>query len=167
MSIINDTKEIIEQIEKIKENLKSDFTNDGLFANMEIRKFSDTTQIERNNRKNPSFHKSYKKGLGKRKLFRVTNLKTAIPYLDIKSILNISLLNKEFNYFIKSIYFYKFVDNIREFKKIQEKKKKLKLKRRMSLSSKNSQISQKTITEQIVGGFYGTLSGTFSLFGNF
>lgn len=176
MSIINDAEEIIFQLEKIKENLNSEYlsnsnslTNNSndkeLFAHMEVRKFSGNIfeRKDQERRKNSSFYKN-RINKEKTKNFRVTYLRTVIPYLNIKSIMNLSLLNKEFHYFIKSIYFYKFVENIREFKKSKIKRS-MKIQRKMSLSSKNSHISQKSITDHVVGGLYGAVSGTFSLFG--
>ena len=57
------------------------------------------------------------------------------------------------------------MENIREFKKNKEMKKDLKYQRKFSLTSKNSQVSQKSITNQVVGGFFGAISGTMSAFG--
>jgi len=173
MSIINDTKEIIEQIEKIKENLNNGFiSNTNLIQNddkdiltyKEVRKYSAAIHDNKEKRKNNS---SYNQKKQKKKYFPIYYCSSVFPYLDTKTILNASLLNKESNIFIKSIYFYKFMNNIREFKKKAERKKNLKLHRKKSISSKNSQVSEMSITSKVVGGFYGVLSGTFSLLGNF
>ena len=49
--------------------------------------------------------------------FKVIYLSTVIEFLELETILNLSLINKQFFYFIKSIYFFKFMNNARESKK--------------------------------------------------
>ncbi len=116
MNILTDTKNLIEILEKVKENtgLNKNSHSGSIFNSLEVRKGSAT--YDANNESKPIVTKS------KKYYFRISFLKGSIQYLDIKSSLNLSLVNKEFNYFIKSIYFYKFMSDINIFRQRKSKK---------------------------------------------
>lgn len=109
MNLLSDAKKLVEHLEKVKENLSLNKSTTGsIFSALELRKGSflgsETTDLKQIVTKSKKYH------------FRITFMKDAIQFLDIKSILNLCLVNKEFNYFVKSIYFYKFMTDARNSK---------------------------------------------------
>ena len=173
MNIIKETTLIQKEIEQIKQNLSNNkFLNlqnstnnpNSMFNTLEIRKISESSSLnpEKNmeNVNNSFYAKNINKA--KRKIFRVTYLKTVIPYLDLKSMLNISILNKEFYYFIKSIYFYKFMDNIKNFK--NKKNIPIKDNYKTPKKSNNSNIYSvgNNLNEQTSAGKIGSLFGALT-----
>jgi hypothetical protein len=110
-----------------------------------------------------------KNKIEKRKVFRVTYLRTAIQFLDLKSIMNLSVLNKEFNYFIKSIYFYKFLENIRYYnlyKKLGNDNFQTPKKSKF-VSVGNTPVYNNYSATKMVGSLLGALTGAFSSLGKF
>lgn len=91
------------------------------------------------------------------KQFRITYLRTVIKYLDYESIFNLSLVNKEFYSFLTSIYYYKFISQVKGKHKKNEKSVEL----NSSFSSNNSLFSNK---KKGGGGFFSALTGALSLF---
>jgi hypothetical protein len=181
MSIINEAQKIIKEIEQIKQNLSTDKFNiasnslntSSIFAAMEVRKKSDSSliQVDKNNDNiSLNFINKNKAKKEKRKIFRVTYLRTVIPYLDLKNILNLSLLNKEFLHFIKSIYFYKFLDNLKEYriqKKINESINKTPKKTNIYSVGNISNSNEHYSARKVVGSFFGAITGAFNVFGNY
>jgi hypothetical protein len=145
MSLLSESKVLLESIEKVKENLgldKNKISGTNLFNALEIRKGS---ALDANNESKPLVTKP------KKYYFRITFIKGAIQFLDIKSCLNLSLVNKEFSYFIKSIYFYKFMSEV----DIIKKKKNEKLKA-------NKEIDKVILKKNKAnGGFMGKFVGAF------
>jgi len=177
MSIINEIKNINKEIEKIKQNNSTnkfpdsyDSSNqNNIFASMEIRKKSDNSliQVEKTNENNISFMPKNINKKEKRKIFRVTYLRTAIPFLDLKSIMNIGLLNKEFYYFINSIYFYKFIENVRMSnieKRFKEESIKTPKKTKFT-SVGNTPVDNQYSATKMVGSLFGAITGAFSVLG--
>lgn len=132
--MLNDAKMLLEVLESTKEKLgiknSNNYLNEnsnpctsGIFSHLEIRKHTLTSNISSSD---SSQHPSSKnmphivsKPINKNKkyYFRISFLKNSIQFLDLKTILNLSLVNKEFSYFIKSVYFYKFMQNMVNKKK--------------------------------------------------
>ena len=56
----------------------------------------------------------------KNRKFRITYLTTVIQFLDLNSLISLSLVNKEFYYFLSSIYAYKFIIQIQRHQKIMK-----------------------------------------------
>lgn len=183
MSLIYDIKAIQKEIERIKninitENKYASATGianantNTLFASLEVRKKSNASLIQIDNKTSENVNAFITKKIEKnekRKIFRVTYLRTVIPYLDIKAILNISLLNKEFSYFIKSVYIYKFIEIMRMQKlknKIKEDKIKTPKKTNNIYSVGNSaNVNESSSATKVVGSLFGAITGAFSVFG--
>ena len=89
------------------------------------------------------------------KQLRITYLRTVIKYLDYQSMFNLSLVNKEFYSFLTSIYFYKFISQVKEG---QKNNKTAEL--NTSFSSNNSLFASK----KKGGGFLSALTGALSIF---
>lgn len=156
MNILNESKILLESLDKIKETVKSDKgrSNSSLFKGIEIRKKSvaenkpiDISQYDNNT----SISKAVKKT--KKIVFRVTYMRSVIQFLDLSTILNISLVNKEFLFFIKSVYFFKLMNDA---KSANDKIRQDKLKR------KNKQLHKVDDS-----GLLGKLTGAFSYFGKY
>lgn len=175
MSLKNEITNISKEIENIKQNINSNkfqaplnsINQNTIFAAMEIRKKSDNSlyQVDKSSENSNTFMNKNKKD--KRKIFRVTYLRTAIPFLDIKSILNLSLLNKEFHHFLKSIYFYKFLDNVRCYnlnQKLSHDSFKTPKKSKF-VSVGNTPVDSNYSATKMVGSLLGALTGAFSNFG--
>lgn len=179
MSLINEIRNINKEIDCIKQNTNcnkfqapsNSINQNTIFAAMEIRKKSDNSlyHIDKNGENANTFINKNANTKEKRKIFRITYLRTAISFLDLKSILNLSLLNKEFNYFIKSVYFYKFLDNIRSFnnnkKLVNENFKTPKKSKFVSVG--NTPVDNNYSATKMVGSFLGALTGAFSAFGKY
>lgn len=90
------------------------------------------------------------------KQLRITYLRTVIKYLDYQSMFNLSLVNKEFYSFLNSIYFYKFISQVKEGQKSNAKTAEL----NTSFSSNNSLFASK----KKGGGFLSALTGALSIF---
>lgn len=178
MSLINEIRTINKEIEELKQNLtvnkfkapSNSINPNTIFAALDIRKKSDNSlyQVDKNSDNSTSFLNRYTNKKEKRKIFRVSYLRTAIPFLDLKSILNLSLLNKEFCYFIKSIYFYKFLQIVRIsnlYKKENQNNFKTPKKSKF-VSVGNTPINNNFSATNMVGSLFGALTGAFSSLGN-
>ncbi len=162
MSLIDEAKKLSEILGKVKDKLglqnKEVTSRSGsLFKALEVRKNSITHE-----------HHDSKLIVNKAKKyhFRISFLRNAIQFLDIKSILNLSLVNKEFSYFVKSVYFYKFMSNVKEFSK---KREILKLKQSKNIIvQSNTNVNtaqtqgQSTIFGSVVSAF-GSVLGNICL----
>ena len=81
----------------------------------ELSNTNPNTQINNNNNKTSTLNIneiSKRKQSPNKKHFHITYLRTVIQFLDYNSILSLTLVNKEFNAFFSSIYYYKFVSQI-------------------------------------------------------
>ncbi len=177
MTLKNEITKINKEIDQIKQNINSNkfqapsncINQNTIFAAMEIRKKSDNSlyQVDKNNENPNTFVKKNTNKIEKRKIFRVTYLRTAIPFLDIKSIFSLSLLNKEFYYFVKSVYFYKFLDNVRSYnrnKRFNNDNSKTPKKSKFVSVGNTPQDSNYSATK-MVGSLLGALTGAFSTLG--
>jgi hypothetical protein len=177
MSLINEIRSISKEIDQIKQNSScnkfqapsNSINQNTIFAAMEIRKKSDNSlyQVDKNSENTNTFINKNTNKKEKRKIFRVSYLRTAIPFLDLKDILNLSILNKEFNYFIKSIYFYKFLNNVRSYnltKKIGNNNFRTPKKNKFESVGNTPAVSNYSATK-MVGSLFGALTGAFSAFG--
>jgi len=177
MSLLNELTIISKEIDQIKQNINSNkfqapfnsMNQNTIFAALEIRKKSDNSlyHVDKNSENANTFINKNTKKKEKRKVFRLTYLRTAIPFLDLKSILNLSLVNKEFYYFIKSIYFYKFIDNVKFFnlnKKLGDNNFKTPKKSKF-VSVGNTPIENNYSASKMMGSLLGALSGAFSTYG--
>jgi hypothetical protein len=117
MNILSEAKQLIDNLDKVKDQLglSKVSTNQSLFKEMEIRKNSlKDTYLGANSLSSEPLISKIAPTKTKKLAFRVTYLKSVMQFLDLNSMLNISLVSKEFYYFIKSIYFFKFVSDGRE-----------------------------------------------------
>jgi hypothetical protein len=114
MEIIDESQKLLQIIEKIKETIekKKDTSLDdsNLFKGIEVRKVSHDG-IKTEDQKEQLLNKAIKQ---KRVAFKVSYLTTVIQFLDLKTILNISQVNRQFYHFIKSIYFFKIMNNVKD-----------------------------------------------------
>ncbi len=179
MNILNEIKNINKEIEAVKQNVSinkisslqdSSYTG-SLFSAMEIRRKSDNSliQVEKSNESNLSFMPKNVNRKEKRKIFRITYLRTAVPFLDLKSIMNIGLLNKEFYYFIFSIYFYKIINNVKLHnieKKLKEDNLKTPKKSKFT-SVGNTPVDNQYSASKMVGSLFGAITGAFNVLGIF
>lgn len=161
MNLLNESKNLIENLEKIKENLGLNKPTGPLFKELEVRKKSvqqEKIDISKQDTLSKIAHNKNKKNY-----FRVTYMKSVIQFLDIKTILDISILNKEFHFFIKSVYFYKFINDAITSNK---KRKILKKNSTTSVTSTTSGASSKTNPEKKGDyNFFGKITGAFSYLG--
>ncbi|MCQ2817223.1 MAG: hypothetical protein MJ252_08165, partial [archaeon] len=90
--------------------------------------------------------------------FKPTLLITVIKYLDIKTILVLSLVNKEFYYFTHSIYFYMFITQMRQ------RKEKLNTGRinKDNFTPKKEKIERKPQSENKSSSFFSKLTGAIT-----
>jgi len=171
MNVLSEIKQIRENLEKLREKFnptnnpylnkqsnQQTQTNTSLFSAMEIRKGTVTTKLEKSDGQINSDKISKVLTKSKKNNFRVTYLKDTIQFMDMKSILNLTLVNKEFNYFIKSIYFFKFMKQINRYKSSNYKKKEEKFLEKEKFKEKEKEI-EKSSTK---GGLFGNFVGAFS-----
>lgn len=97
----------------------------------------------------------------KSKKFRITYLLSIIQFLDYNSIFNLSLTNKEFHYFFSSIWYYKFISQIKEY---QKKTNKNSDKKETSLNNSFSSQGSLFSSKKKGGGFLSALTGALSYF---
>jgi hypothetical protein len=113
MEIIDESKKLLATIEKIKETMnpkKEETHNLELFKGIELHR-SPIGEKPENSKE--ILGKAIKT---KKAVFRVSYLTTVIQFLDLKTILNISLVNRQFYHFIKSIYLLKIMNNVKQSK---------------------------------------------------
>ena len=92
--------------------------------------------------------------------FRITYLTTVIQFLDLNSLISLSLVNKEFYYFLSSIYVYKFIIKIQRHQKIMKYNNKKDIK-----SIKIDNINKTTNLNKKGGySFFSALTGALSYF---
>ena len=141
MSILEVSKEIIKNINTLKEKRKS--------MNKENEKSNLNITLE-------SKKSKYKKNIK----FRITYLTTVIQFLDLNSLISLSLVNKEFYYFLSSIYVYKFIIKIQRHQKI------MKYNNKKDIKSIKSDNINKTTNLNKKGGysFFSALTGALSYF---
>ena len=91
---------------------------------------------------------------------RITYLTTVIQFLDLNSLISLSLVNKEFYYFLSSIYVYKFIIQIQRHQKI------MKYNNKKDIKSIKSDNINKTTNLNKKGGysFFSALTGALSYF---
>ena len=140
MSILEVTKEIINDIDSLKNREKT--------INKENNIDSLNTSLKNHH------NKKYKK-------FKITYLRTIIQFLDLNSFISLSLVNKEFYYFLSSIYAYKFINQIQSHQKLMKHKKK-----NPNIKSVKTDNSNKTTNSIKKGGysFFSALTGALSYF---
>jgi hypothetical protein len=165
MNVLSEIKQISENLEKFRERFNltninnvnkshnQQTQNTSIFSAMEIRKGSVSTKIDKTEAQSTIDKISKVLTKSKKYNFRVTYLKDTIQFMDLKSILNLTLVNKEFNYFIKSIYFYKFMKQIKKYKSTNYKRKEEKSKEKEKEKEK-----EKSSTKGILGNFVGAFS---------
>lgn len=163
MNFLQEAKEILEVIHSVKEK-RSNKKN--IMQSTIERKDSRKWSIRESISNNAQIQKTQIKGSGSQgeKQFRITYLRTVIPYLDIESILDLSAVNREFNQFIISIYFYKFISDMRISQKqkrtLQLSKGKKDTKQPSSTSTKKDDLKTSAIPQS---GFFSKLTGAFSI----
>ena len=140
MSILESTKEIINEINSLRSlenSINKQNTNESL----------NTSQ------------NSHKKK--KIKKFRITYLRSVIQFLDLNSFISLSLVNKEFYYYLSSIYAYKFINQIQNHQKLMKKKKKS-----PQIKTVKTDNSNKSSNSNKKGGysFFSALTGALSYF---
>jgi hypothetical protein len=141
MTLYSEIKVLSENLEALKNQITTQKTNTNLFNALEIRKGSASSRAEKGSDPKANFEKMVKSVSKKNKtLFRVTFLKDSIQFLDLKSILNLSMVCKEFSFFIKSIYFYKFISKLNTKSK-STKKVDLRVKEKYSTPTKGGLFS--------------------------
>ena len=140
MSILEVTKEIINDIDSLKNKEKT--------INKENNIDSLNTSLKNHHKK------KYKK-------FKITYLRTIIQFLDLNSFISLSLVNKEFYYFLSSIYAYKFINQIQSHQKLMKHKKK-----NPNIKSVKTDNSNKSSNSNKKGGysFFSALTGALSYF---
>jgi hypothetical protein len=140
MSILEVTKEIINDIDSLKNKEKT--------INKENNIDSLNTSLKNHHNK-------------KHKKFKITYLRTIIQFLDLNSFISLSLVNKEFYYFLSSIYAYKFINQIQSHQKLMKHKKK-----NPNIKSVKTDNSNKTTNSIKKGGysFFSALTGALSYF---
>ena len=158
MNILAEIKYINENLEKIKEklnlnNFQVNQTQRSIFSRMEIKRT--TSKIDKIDIQTAldKFSKVVTKS--NKNAFRVTYLKDSIQFMDLKTILNLTLVNKEFNYFLLSIYFYKFMKQIKNYKTNLNKKRSEKIKEK---DSEKEKVKEKSSTQRLIGNFVGAFS---------
>ena len=141
MSILEVSKEIIKNINALNEKRKS--------MNKENEKSNLNITLE-------SKKSKYKKNIK----LRITYLTTVIQFLDLNSLISLSLVNKEFYYFLSSIYTYKFIIQIQRHQKI------MKYNNKKDIKSIKSDNINKTTNLNKKGGysFFSALTGALSYF---
>ena len=141
MSILEVSKEIIKNINALNEKRKS--------MNKENEKSNLNITLE-------SKKSKYKKNIK----LRITYLTTVIQFLDLNSLISLSLVNKEFYYFLSSIYVYKFIIKIQRHQKI------MKYNNKKDIKSIKSDNINKTTNLNKKGGysFFSALTGALSYF---
>ena len=141
MSILEVSKEIIKNINSLNEKRKS--------INKENEKNNLNITLE-------SKKSKYKKNIK----LRITYLTTVIQFLDLNSLISLSLVNKEFYYFLSSIYAYKFIIQIQRHQKI------MKYNNKKDIKSIKSDNINKTTNLNKKGGysFFSALTGALSYF---
>ncbi len=140
MSILESTKEIINEINSLRSlenSINKQNTNESL-----------------NTSKNSHQKKKIKK-------FRITYLRSVIQFLDLNSFISLSLVNKEFYYYLSSIYAYKFINQIQNHQKLMKKKKKS-----PQIKTVKTDNSNKSSNSNKKGGysFFSALTGALSYF---
>lgn len=90
-----------------------------------------------------------------KKQFHITYLRTVIQFLDYNSILSLTLVNKEFNAFFSSIYYYKFISQINYHQKHFTPLPK------PSSSTNNTNTANK---KKQSGGLFSAITGALSYF---
>jgi len=160
MNILEEIKFINENLEKIKEKLNLNInsvnqTPRSIFSRMEVKRV--TVKIDKIDSQAALDKYSKLVTKSKKNTFRVTYLKDSIQFMDLKTILNLTLVNKEFNFFLLSIFFYKFMKQIKNFKTNSNKKKLEKLKEIDSEKEKNK-VKEKYSTQKLIGNFVGAFS---------
>ena len=140
MSILEVTKEIINDIDSLKNKEKT--------INKENNIDSLNTSLKNHH------NKKYKK-------FKITYLRTIIQFFDLNSFISLSFLNKEFYYFLSSICAYKFINQIQSHQKLMKHKKK-----NPNIKSVKTDNSNKTTNSIKKGGysFFSALTGALSYF---
>lgn len=165
MSISTEIKFLKENLEKLKDKMNINklqshqSSRTSIFSTMEIRKGSSTYKNEKN--ENHIANEKLSKVLTKPKKnnFRITYLKDAIQFMDLKSILNLTLVNKQFNYFLQSIYFYKFMKQIKIYKSNSNMKKEFQSNLELNISTNSyDSYSKEKSSKGILGNFVGAFS---------
>jgi hypothetical protein len=159
MSLIEEMKLLYDKLIRIKEKLglQSNSANSrsgSLFKALEVRKNSVSPDIG---------DQKLIVNKHKKSQFRISYIRNAVQFLDIKSILNLSMVNKEFSHFIKSVYFYKFMKNIKDSVK---KKEKIQHKETKKTGTINNEVKSQASSgnSSIFGSFvnaFGSVLGSF------
>ena len=159
MSLIEEMKLLYDKLTRIKEKLglqssSANSRSGSLFKALEVRKNSVSPDIA-----DPKLIVNKHK----KTQFRISYIRNAIQFLDIKSILNLSMVNKEFSHFIKSVYFYKFMKNIKDSVK---KKEKIQHKETKKTGTINNEVKSQASSgnSSIFGSFvnaFGSVLGSF------
>lgn len=166
MSVLEISSEILKEISKIKD--QSDENNKYISLagtkssiNDLNLNFNSTKERKWSMRENSPSHDGLPLSSPKSKKFRISYLLSVIQFLDYNSIFNLSLANREFHYFFSSIWYYKFISQIKEYqKKANRNSNKKDTPLNSSFSSQGSLFSSK----KKGGGFFSALTGALSYF---
>lgn len=153
MNFLQEAKEILEVIHSVKEKR----TNRKNIIQPTIERWSIRESISNLEQSQKTQIKESNKG---EKQFRITYLRTVIPYLDIKTILDLIAINREFNQFIISIYFYKFITDMHSNQKRKRALHSKYKKDKKQSSSTPRKDESKNIPQS---GFLSKITGAFSM----
>jgi len=152
MSLKSEVQSILDFIQKIeKEQKKSQESSDDLFGGLKVisKAFPSSKLIFDKQKFRQYFAQPY-------------NFIQIVKFLDIKSILNVGLINKEFNVFVNSVYIYKIISSSNSVKPVKNSKK-LSFSPK-SVSSSKSAKSSKSYDATKKGNLFG---GLFKNVGSF
>lgn len=153
MNFLQEAKEILEVIHSVKEKR----TNRKNIIQPTVERWSIRESISNLEQSQKTQIKESNKG---EKQFRITYLRTVIPYLDIKTILDLIAINREFNQFIISIYFYKFITDMH----LNQKRKRALHSKYKKDQKQSSSTTRKDKSKNIPqSGFLSKITGAFSM----
>lgn len=153
MNFLQEAKEILEVIHSVKEKR----TNRKNIIQPTVERWSIRESISNIEQSQKTQIKESNKG---EKKFRITYLRTVIPYLDIKTILDLIAINREFNQFIISIYFYKFITDMH----LNQKRKRALHSKYKKHQKQSSSTTRKDKSKNIPqSGFLSKITGAFSM----
>jgi len=148
MSLKSEVQSILDFIQKIeKEQKKSQESSDDLFGGLKVisKAFPSSKLIFDKQKFRQYFAQPY-------------NFIHIVKYLDVKSLLNVGLINKEFNVFVSSIYNYKIISSSFSVRQIKNNKKQSLSPK--SVSSSKSAKSSYSYDATKKGNLFGGLETT-------
>jgi hypothetical protein len=153
MSLKSEVQSILDFIQKIeKEQKKSQESSDDLFGGLKVisKAFPSSKLIFDKQKFRQYFAQPY-------------NFIHIVKYLDVKSLLNVGLINKEFNVFVSSIYNYKIISSSFSVRQIKNNKKQSLSPKSVSSSksAKSSYSYDATKKGNLFGGLFKNVGSFF------